>query len=403
MSSSPVSGMIRCKGISKSSEEQCRRTQYESQYCWVHKDQTDLPSSKNHAAALNYIGLIYVAISASNHKLFFYRPKILLLLAFLASIWLTGSTPQLSFSAPEYRGPVRVCTHPEPSLELFNQHHPSTDRSVFPTWLTPFKPRQIEPLFEPASLVNHIINATIPSAGAGSPNLTTPQKRGLSIWQNCSKSKISSTFDLQCPFDAFNHLFFGGLLSPVKIGWTEPPTLNTTLAEKKKQKGPRDVTYGITRYKITPQSRPRHVNITILSRESDIWHLPDSPTVYGVLLHEMAHAYFALYACSNARVWAILTPNADMSELYAYLSNLGTSGHGPEWLRLTRALEGAASEYLGLGEVDLSWRWSVYEELLNVKRWRERVVGIRRFEIEEVDKYFGEVISDIDALLGLRA
>ena len=224
------------------------------------------------------------------------------------------------------------------------------------------------------------------------------------MWQKCSKEKILSTFDLQCPFDAFNHLFFAGHLARVKIGWTQPPSLPTTLAEKKgKKEVPEAVTYGITRYKITSQSRPRHVNITILSRESDLWHLPASPTVHGVLLHEMAHAYFGLYACSASRIRAMITPNADISDLYPYLSNLGTSGHGPEWLRLTRALERAASEYLGLGEMDLSWRTSVYEELLNVKEWRERVVGIRRFEIKEVDKYFGSVIADIDALLGSKA
>ena len=53
------------------------------------------------------------------------------------------------------------------------------------------------------------------------------------MWQKCSKEKVSSKFDLQCPFDAFNQMFFGGHLARVKVGWTEPTSSLTTPAEKK--------------------------------------------------------------------------------------------------------------------------------------------------------------------------
>lgn len=82
---------------------------------------------------------------------------------------------------------------------------------------------------------------------------------------------------------------------------------------------------------------------------------------------------------------------------------MGASGHGPEWLRLSRALEKAASEYLGLGNLELSWRYSVYRELTIVKRLIERTVGFWASKVEEVDNYFGKLISDMEALLGSMA
>lgn len=301
MSSSPakaVSGLIRCKGIVASSGDQCRHTQYDSQYCWIHKAQAD-PPSKNHAAELNWLGLIHATILASTNKLLSCRPRYLLLLGFLAITWLITFDPQPGFSVPEYRGPVHVCTNPEPSLDIFSPHDPYTDRSEFPRWLNPFKQTQIDPLFEPASLVDHAINVTLPAAGAGAQNLTNSQTRGLAMWQNCSKEKISSNFDLQCPFDAFNQLFFGGHLARVKVSWMEPTSRPTTLAEKREVL--KKTTWGRTSHYITPQ---RPVNITIFPRESRDWHKPGAPNVHGILLHEMAHAYFGLYACSDAYVWS---------------------------------------------------------------------------------------------------
>ena len=403
MSSSPakaVSGLLRCKGTSQSSGEQCRHTQYDSQYCWMHKDQAD-PPSENHAAELNRLELIHATILAGTNRLLSCRPRYLLVFGFLASLWLAaskpqlvGSKPQLVFSVPEYRGPVRVCAIPEPSLDIFNQHHPYTDRSKFLRRLNPFKQMQINPVFEPASLVDHIINVTLPAAAAGAQNLTDSQTRGLAIWQNCSKEKVSSNFDLQCPFDAFNQLFFGSHLAGLKVGWMEPTSRPATLAEKFQV--PKHVTLGYTTY-FVPQSRQRLVNSTILSGESRVWHSLSPPNVHGVLLHEMAHAYFGLYACSDARDWDGQLSNT--SNLYSRLSNLGYSGHGPEWLRLTRALEKAASEYLGLGKLDLKWRLSVHEEIAIVKSRREGLVGIRHFNIEVFDKYFGNVIPDMDKFL----
>ena len=113
----------------------------------------------------------------------------------------------------------------------------------------------------------------------------------------------------------------------------------------------------------------------------------------------MAHAYFALYACLGAH-WQGFTENPQISDVYPFLSNLGISGHGPEWLRLIYALEIAASEYLGLGNIDLIWRYSIYQELLIVKAWRERTIKLGRFTIGEDKKYFRKVISGFDAFLG---
>ena len=393
MSSTPakaVSGLIRCKGVSKSSGKQCRHVQYDSQYCPVHKDQTDAPSGQ-HAAGLNWLGRVYAAIS---------RPAILVLLGFLSKLWLTDLTQQILFSAPEYHGPVRVCAKPEPSFDIFNQHYPVTGHSAFPNWLNPFRQRYIYPVFEPASLVDHLINVTIPAAGAGAQNLTISQTKGLSMWQKCSKEKISSKFDLQCPFDAFNQLFFGGYLAQVKIGWTEPTNFSTALAERKAVG--ENIVFGRTYSIVAPGERQRPVNITLLSRESSLWHYSGSPSVHGALLHEMVHAYFALYACSGALVLPT-TKDAAVSEIYPYLSNLGYTRHGPEWLRLIRALEKSASEYLDLGTIDLGWRFSVSQELLQVKAWRIWVAGYQQTKIGELDEYFGEVITDINALLGSMA
>ena len=355
----------------------------------MHKDQTDLPP-RYHATKLNWLEPISTAISASYSVLSFCRAKKYLLFGFLVSLWLINSILEPDFSAPEYLGPVRVCTNPEPSLDIFNQHHSYTGRFGFPRWSKSFKQRQIDAVFEPASLVDHAINVTIPAAGAGAHKLTVPQARGLSMWQKCSKEEISSNFDLQCPFDAFNQLFFGGHLAPVRIGWTEPTTT-------------KPVIYGTTHQNKTLDSPQRFVNITILSRESLLWHEPGSFKVHGVLLHEMVHAYFALYACSDARVY---TPNIsgipNISGMYPFLSNMGATGHGPEWLRLTRALEKAAGEYLGLGELELGWKYSVKKDLANVKLLRDDLAEAICFTDNEVDLR-RKIISDLDALLGLKA
>ena len=363
--------------------------QYDSQYCWRHEDQQDL-SLKYHARELNWLEPIHKAISASYSVFYFCRPRIFLLLGFLASLWLIGSILEPDFSAPEYLGPVHVCNNPELSLDIFDHHRSYMGRFGIPRWSIPFKQTQIDAVFEPASLVDHAINVTIPAAGAGAQRLTVPQVRGLSMWQKCSKEEISSDFDLQCPFDAFNQLFFGGHLAPVKIGWTEPTTT-------------KPVIYGTTHHNKTLDSPQRFVNITILSQESHRWHEPGSFNVHGVLLHEMVHAYFALYACSDARVYA---PNIsgvpNISGMYPFLSNLGATGHGPEWLRLTRALEKAAGEYLGLGELELGWKYSVKKDLANVKLLRDDLAEAICFTDDEVDLR-RKVLSDLDGLLGLEA
>ena len=361
----------------------------------MHKDQAD-PISENHAAELKWLEFIHATILASTNRLLSCRTRYLLLFGFLVSLWLIVSNLQLGFSVPEYRGPVRVCAIPEPSLDVFSQHHPHTDRSEFLGWFNSFKQTQIKPVFEPASLVDHIINVTLPAAGAGAQNLTDSQTRGLAIWQNCSKENISSSFDLQCPFDAFNQLFFGGHLAGLKVGWMKTTSSPTTPAEKNQS-----VTLGRTNH-INPRLPQRLVNITILSPESTAWHLPDVYGVHGVLLHEMTHAYFHLYACTEALDWDSID-HSDKSTTYPFLSNLGISGHGPEWLRLTRALEKAATEYLGLGHPDLGWRYSEYTELVKVKYLRDGLLKFRWFDTEIFDKDFGKLISDIEALLGSMA
>ena len=213
------------------------------------------------------------------------------------------------------------------------------------------------------------------------------------MWQKCSK-EISSNFDLQCPFNAFNQLFFGGHLAQVKIGWEKPASTQIGI--------PQYVKYGTTYQSETLDLPQRSVNITILSRESRIWHHPDAKNVHGVLLHEMAHAYFLLYACSDSFVYKI-TEDSGMSGLYPFLSNMGTTGHGPEWLRLVRALEIAAGEYLGLGELELGWRYSVKRELADVKVVRDGLAETIWFTTGESNLYLRKVISDLDALLGLEA
>ena len=266
--SKPVSGLIRCKGITKSSGEQCRHTQHNSQYCWTHKDQAD-PPSEHQAAELTLLGLFHLAISASTKALLSCRLEILLPLGFLAIRWLIGPNSQIDFSVPKYRGPVRVCANPEPSLDIFSEQLSSTGRSGFPGWWTPSTQKQIDPVFEPASLVDHAVNATIPAAGAGAQNLRIRQTKGLAMWQKCSKEKISANFDLQCPFDAFNQLFFGGHLARVKFGWKELTSFPTTPAGKKEAL---KIRYGETYDKPSSQSDARPVNITILSRESSFAH-----------------------------------------------------------------------------------------------------------------------------------
>ena len=106
----------------------------------------------------------------------------------------------------------------------------------------------------------------------------------------------------------------------------------------------------------------------------------------------MAHAYLDSYACLGAYTW-IITRDPNISDLHPFLSNLGPGGHGPEWLRLIYALEIAASEYLGLGKIDLIWRSSVKNELAEMKMLREDVAGVHRSTVDKANIYFGEVIS----------
>ena len=284
------------------------------------------------------------------------RPKTIILVC-VFSLLLLGALLPPETEIPEYPGPVRVCAKPEPSLlNLFCQRDPEIDRSASLASCSADRVTEIKPLYEPATLVDRFINANNPTAGAGAgaQQLTTTQKNGLAQWQSCAKDVNSTEYDLQCSFDAFNQLFFGGHLAPVKVGWEqlEGGTMSKVLG---------GAVFGVMRYSNFLDTR-RRPTISILSRESPSWRLGFAPTVHGALLHEMVHAYFALYACEDALHF--IDPDGHPLSTYSarFLRNVGITGHGPEWLRMVLALEKLATQHLGLGVVNLPWKSSIEQE-----------------------------------------
>ena len=217
---------------------------------------------------------------------------------------------------------------------------------VFLAWPNASKAKRIPPFYEPATLVDHFINITNSTVGAGARSLNSREMSGLAQWQRCDKDTKASAdgtkgFDLQCVFDAFNALFFEGRLAPVKVGWSGSlesvgwDWFSVVLGETVFQHG-----------------YQRQVGISILHHASTFWQRFDGPNIYGIILHEMVHAYFNLHACEKAFD----------RRIDAGLRNLGRTGHGPEWLRMLLALEQVASHHLGLGALDLGWKYSVEEE-----------------------------------------
>lgn len=379
-------GLIRCKGITKSTGEQCRHQQREAVYCWKHEDQEDLPF--NHCTGDLDIGRTTAATVSRARG----RSSLIILIALIfifRGIYRSSSFNTIpnylslfppSNSIPEYLGPMSVCNNSEPSLDDFL------------AWPNASKAKQIPPLYEPATLVDHFINITNSTLGAGTRDLSSLEMSGLAQWQRCDDTSAGGTdgFDLQCVFDAFNALFFEGRLAPVKVRWGSP--MEMTGFDGTKNLG---TTVGHAVY----QGR---VAILISHRTMRYWEWSDAPHIYGVILHEMVHAYFALYACIEAYDQRIDAAPSAWSRLIPFFRNLGQTGHGPEWLRMFLALEQVASHHLGLGDLELGWKNDVETEVAAVKTFREKVAKLYRSEVSKIDTEFSPGLSELNALVGLQ-
>ena len=405
-----VAGLIRCKGVSKSTGEQCRNQQREALYCSKHKDQEDLHS--NHCIGALNVGRTVAAKGSSAHR----RTFLIVLIALILIIrWINRSSlsklvPKYvnpvspsesipdyldpfssSTTTPEYLGPMSVCNKSEPSLD------------VFLAWPNASKAKQIPPLYEPATLVDHFINTTNSTIGAGARDLNSLEVSGLAQWQRCDNDTKASAggtigIDLQCVFDAFNALFFEGRLAPVKVRWSGPFELLGS--------GGMQVTLGQT---VAQDNYERRVEIIILHQASKYWrwlgglHIYGTILhIYGTILHEMVHAYFCLHACIEALDRRIDAAPSTWSRTIPSLRNLGHTGHGPEWLRMSLALEQAVSHHLGLGALDDHWKDSVKAEVTAVKTFRENVAKLYQSEVSKIDTEFDRGLSDLNALVGLQ-
>lgn len=278
-------------------------------------------------------------------------------------------------------------------MSVCNKSEPSLD--VFLAWPNASKAEPIAPLYEPATLVDHFINMTNSTIGAGARGLNSLETSGLAQWQRCDNDTKASArgtngFDLQCVFDAFNALFFEGRLAPVKVRWSSPLELMGSNG---------NIKWGET---VGQRIQQRRVEILILYRASTFWQWFGATHIYGVILHEMVHAYFALHACIEAYDRSIDAAPSTWSRFIPGLRNLGHTGHGPEWLRMFLALEQVPSHHLSIDALDLCWKSSVQTEVAAVKTFRENVAKLYRSEVSKIDTEFDRGLSELNALVGLK-
>lgn len=239
-----------------------------------------------------------------------------------------------------------------------------------------------------------LINTINSTMGAGARGLNSLEINGLAQWRRCDKDTEAfpggiNGFDLQCFFDAFNALFFEGRLAPVEIRWGGPVELMA---------GDGTISWGRTTGHSAFQGQ---VEVLILHRAMSDWQWSDAPQIYGVILHEMVHAYFALHTCIEAYERIDAAPST-WSRLIPKLRNIGHTGHGPEWIRMFLALEKVASHHLGLGEFDSCWKHSVETEVAAVKTLREKVAKLYRSALSRIDTEFDQGLSNLNALVGLK-
>ena len=153
------------------------------------------------------------------------------------------------------------------------------------------------------------------------------QKEGLQLLSTCNFSIHPQTqdFPLQCPFDAFNIVFFDGVIdsSAVSLQWIDPLLSPEYVAQVVRlQSNISDLNH-LARLEMV---RSTHTKRPLL-RASRAQYYAE------ILLHKMTHVVFELYAC-------------DICERKSKLSTTGLLGHGPAFQTLARAIESAAGPLL---------------------------------------------------------
>ena len=164
-------------------------------------------------------------------------------------------------------------------------------------------------------------------------DLSPVQKQGLQLLASCNLTLHAETnvFPLQCPVDAFNLIFFDGLIDRNKISlqWTDyHPDLGwlglTTI-----------LVMGKPQLKLEVARFDREHTLDITSRA----HPYASAQSYArMLLHEMTHAVLMQYTCRRCEI----------QYKFGYkLSTTGWDGHGPAFQSITHAIENAAGPLVG--------------------------------------------------------
>ena len=158
-------------------------------------------------------------------------------------------------------------------------------------------------------------------------NLSPNQKQGLQLFASCNLTLHPETndFPLQCATEAFNLIFFDGLIDTdiLSLQWTDyTPDL-----------GYRGLTIPVVLSK-WPQDPRLRIEVVRRPRQSILDPAKVAQSYASVLLHEMTHAALMSYTCMGCRT--------EYST-----STVGMYGHGPAYQIIAAAIDHAAGPLVG--------------------------------------------------------
>jgi hypothetical protein len=255
-------------------------------------------------------------------------------------------------------------SHPERNTSTFRLEESRTE--------TVFKLKDLA-RYESLGLANAV------SAYLKSTNFTDRQRQAISafkIWN--SRHQNDDYMSITIPHlkyiaALFNEIFFWGTISLLDVRLSHDDdeatawTIYASIPRVDHPEGYRNELPVPTIYINLASIKRDHENSNLTSK------IRRSHFTYGILLHEMCHAFLTLYSCTgtlNGRDEYILDQKCPSPEECARLAcvNFGRSGHGRAWFRLVKSIEDTCFDILGI-TMRLACLSDLISELCQTRGW----------------------------------